>query len=82
LLILLSGGREVPRTAGAMPFSTIMQWTRAAVPDQAESIDISRLPAIAFRSSALCRYSCRTSSRRHNAVPGVITAAEPAATAK
>lgn len=32
-LILLSGGREVARTAGAMPTASIVQWTRAAVPN-------------------------------------------------
>ncbi len=31
-LILLSGGREVARTAGAMPTGSIVQWARAAVP--------------------------------------------------
>lgn len=31
-LILLSGGRELARTAGAMPTGSIVQWARAAVP--------------------------------------------------
>ena len=31
-LVLLSGGRELARTAGAMPTGSIVQWTRAAVP--------------------------------------------------
>jgi len=30
-LILLSGGRELARTAGAMPTGSIVQWTRNAV---------------------------------------------------
>ena len=31
-LVLISGGRELARTAGAMPTGSIVQWARAAVP--------------------------------------------------
>ena len=31
-LVLISGGRELARTAGAMPTGSIVQWARTAVP--------------------------------------------------